>query len=105
MAKTLYEIRMNFRVANEMADRLQALAARLGNIANDQFYGTLRGISNNWKGENAEAYTRKGERLRGKMTGTANDLNKAADTIRTIARNTYNAEMRAWRIAQTRNSS
>lgn len=105
MAKTLYEIKMNFRVANEMADRLQSLASRLAHLADDQFYGTLRGISNNWKGENAEAYIRKGERLKGKMSNTANDLYKAASTVRTIARNTYNAEMRAWRIAQTRNSS
>lgn len=96
---------MNFRVANEMADRLQGLAMRLDHLANDQFYGTLQGISNNWKGENAEAYIRKGERLKGKISDTSGDLNKAANIIRTIARNTYNAEMRAWRIAQARNGS
>lgn len=88
-----------------MADRLQALSGKLSRLANEQYYGTLRSISNNWKGENAEAYLRKGERVKDKMSGSARDLSRAAETVRTIARNTYNAEMRAWEIAQIRNNS
>ena len=57
---SLNEIRMNFRVANAMADRLDELAGKMGSLANERYYGTLRSISNSWKGENAEAYLRKG---------------------------------------------
>lgn len=103
MDKSLNEIRMNFRVANAMADRLQELAARMRTLSNDKLYGTLRNVSNHWKGENAEAYLRKGECVKGKMSDTAKDLSRAAQTVRTIARNTYNAEMRAWQIAQNKN--
>ncbi len=105
MAKTLYEIRMNFRAATRIADRLQVLANKLRTVSEEKYGGTLRTIGNNWRGENAEAYLNKGNILKGKMTNTAGDLMKAAETIRTIARNTYEAEMRAYRIASTRNSS
>ena len=102
MANSLNEIRMNFRVANAMAERLEALAKEMNNLANERFYGTLRSINSNWKGENAEAYMRRGETVKGKMQSTANDLRAAASTVRTIARNTYEAEMRAYNIAITR---
>ena len=102
---SLNEIRMNFRVANAMADRLDELAGKMGSLANERYYGTLRSISNNWKGENAEAYLRKGEKVKDKMSHTAGDLRNAAQTVRTIAKNTYDAEMRAWQIAQTRSYS
>ncbi|MCR4891179.1 MAG: hypothetical protein K5989_03205 [Lachnospiraceae bacterium] len=105
MAKSLYEIRMNFRAAKRIADNLQALGNKLRTVSEERYGGTLRNISNNWKGENATAYLNKGNVLKGKMTNTAGDLIKAAETIRTIARNTYEAEMNAYRIASTRNSS
>lgn len=102
MAQSLNEIRMNFRAAMAMADRLQELAGKVHNLADERCYGTLRNISNGWKGENADAYLRKGEKVKGKMSRTARDLNSAAATVRTIAKNTYDAEMRAWQIAQTK---
>ncbi len=104
MAKSLDEIRMNFRVANAMAERLDALAKEMNNLANERFYGALRSINSNWKGENAEKYIHKGETVKGKMQRTASDLRAAASTVRTIARNTYEAEMRAYNIANTRGS-
>ena len=100
MAKSYNEIVMDFRKANEAADRLQKLSSELRSIADEKYNGTLRSISNNWKGENAENYVRKGEKVQKKIFNSSNDLKRAAETIRTIARNTYEAEMRAWRIAQ-----
>lgn len=102
MAQSLNEIKMNFKAAITLADRLQALAAKMRSLADERCYGTLRNISNSWKGENADAYLRKGEKVKEKMSRTAKDLNNAAETVRTIAKNTYEAEMRAWKIAQTR---
>ena len=102
MAQSLNEIRMKFKAAMAMADRLQELAGKMRNLADERCYGTLRNISNSWKGENADAYLRKGEKVKEKMSRTASDLDNAAGTVRTIARNTYAAEMRAWEIAQTR---
>lgn len=86
-----------------MADRLDVLSTKLNNLAEGRYYETLRGISNNWKGENSAAYLRKGEVVRDRISDSSRDLKKAAQTVRTIARNTYNAEMRAYRIAQTKN--
>lgn len=104
MAESLDEIRMNFSAANAMAERLEGLAKKMNSLANERYYGTLRSISNNWKGENAEAYIRKGEKVMDRMSRTASDLRNAAATVRTIAKNTYDAEMRAYQIAQTRSS-
>lgn len=102
-SKSINEIKMNFRAASVMAERLDTLAKKMSNLAENRYYGTLRNISNNWKGENAEAYVRKGEKVKSKMSRTAADLRSAAATVRTIAKNTYDAEMRAYQIAQTRN--
>ena len=102
MAKSYYEIQMNFRNANQTADRLQTMSNKLKNLANERYYSSLRSISTSWKGENAERFLKKAEKVKNDMVRTSSDLTKAADAVRTIARNTYNAEMRAREIAMTR---
>lgn len=100
--KSYMSIVMDFRKAREQADQLDRQAKRMRTLANDEFGGVIRSVDKNWQGENASAYIQKCEVLKGRILRSAADLSSAARTIRTVATNTYNAEMRAWEIANRR---
>lgn len=102
MAKTMYAIEMDFANASRQADELDRIAQSLNNLVNNQFHSCLRGVASDWKGENAAAFCRKGNILEENIQKSVSDLKKTAATIRTIARNTYQAEKRNFEIAQTR---
>ena len=97
---TEYQININFKEAMRKADRLEEIADNIKNMADSDLEREMNAIRANWKGENAENYLRKTDTVRGKMRKTADNLKKIARTIRTIATNTYNAEMRALEIAR-----
>lgn len=97
------KIEMNFRQALSQADRIDAAANRLSNLAGGEFRGSLDNLSANWRGDGASMYLAKGNRLQEQMNGTAGELHAVAAEIRTVARRLYNAEMNAWRIAVSRN--
>ncbi|MBO5303961.1 MAG: WXG100 family type VII secretion target [Lachnospiraceae bacterium] len=102
MAKSMYEINMDFNNAKNQAANLEAVAKNIENMINNDFEPCMRGISANWKGDNAENYVKKGNRLKADIEKTAKNLRKAASTIRTIAKNIYDAEKAAYEIAQAR---
>lgn len=95
-------IELNFRQAKQQAAQLESLAKRLENLAKNDLDGTLCQLSNAWKGESASAYMQKGERLERKILQTSRDLRRTAQTIRSTAQRTYNAEMRAREMARQR---
>jgi uncharacterized protein YukE len=95
-------IEFDFAKACQQAEQLEALAGKLLNLSNDKFQGTMQQLSLNWKGESAAAYQKKGAVLQNSMALTAKDVNKVAANIRTVARNIYEAEMEAKRIAEQR---
>lgn len=103
MALTKAVIRFNFRRAMQQADELDEIANSLSRMAKADFESTMQNISVNWKGENADRYLEKGDRLQGKMCSSANSLHGIAADIRRVARSIYNAEMRALAIAEARN--
>lgn len=92
-------IEMNFRQAKQQAAQLEELAVRLDNLAKKDLQETMQELSGVWKGENAEAYMRKGSRLGENIVATAANLKQIAATIRTTAQRTYETEMRAREIA------
>ena len=94
------QININFQEAMRKAERLEGIAEDIRKIAVNEMENEIRNISGNWKGENATEYLKKVEIVRGKMEKTASNLKQIAQTIRTIARNTYDAEMSAIRIAK-----
>jgi len=100
-----YQIEMDFSRANQKAQELDEIAADLSKLSNTDLENTLQGLNNEWKGENATKYIQKGTLLKGKISNTAANLKSVASTIRTIARNTYNAEMEALRIAEQREAA
>lgn len=101
MAKTKYTIEMDFRKAKEQADKLDEIASRLKAVSGD-FQGTLDSLQRNWTGDNASKYIGKGNILYSDMGVTSNEVRTVAKTIRQIAENTYNTEMDALKIAESR---
>lgn len=97
--KTILEINLDYAKAIRQAEQLEAIARNLGTLADSEFQGCLQRISTNWKGENASAYIAKGQKLKGDMNKTAEQLNKAAGAIRNIARRTKEADIAAMNIA------
>jgi len=73
--KTLDEINLNYSRAIRQAERLEGRAGELKELANGDFQGCLTGIAANWEGENARAFIRKGEKLKG-------DLERVPDSLR-----------------------
>lgn len=102
MAKSESEIRLNYNRAVRQADSLEQLSRNLKSLANNDMSGSISEIAGSWTGENSNSYRGKYEQLKAKVLATAGKLENTATTIRRIAQNTYNAEMRALRIAQER---
>lgn len=100
--KSEYEISMDYNRAMSMTRELEELAVKFRNLTQQEAFQRLNYISANWKGENAEHFTRKaGDYLR-KTTSISDYLEKVAGLIKQNAQNVYNAEMTALRIAQQR---
>ena len=59
-------------------------------------------VKNAWQGDNAQKYVQKARQMKPKMIKASDDLKEVASTIRTVAKNTYDAEMKAYEIANER---
>ncbi|MBQ6787683.1 MAG: hypothetical protein IJO85_08175 [Lachnospiraceae bacterium] len=99
---TRQSIEFDFREACSQADKLDSIADNLGNLAKDKLGDSMQTLSQNWKGENANAYLSKGNNLQNSISSSASELHGIASDIRTIAQNIYNAEMAALEIAEQR---
>ena len=97
--KSLAQINLDYQKAIRQADELDAVARDLDSLANNDFQGCLRNVSANWKGENSQAYIRKGNKLKSDINKSATQLRRVASTIRVIARNTRQADINARNIA------
>lgn len=102
MAKTATVIRMEYNKAIQQAERLENLAAELRQLADDRFNNCLTEVNNAWKSDSSVKYLKKGRKLQGEIVKRARELEKTAAAVRQIAKNTYNAEMEAVRIARLR---
>lgn len=102
MAKSASQIRMDYNNAVRQADSLSQIARELRKTANGNFQDCISEISHNWKGSNSVAYVNKCNTLKANILESADKLDKTAATIKKIAKNIYDAEMRALRIALVR---
>lgn len=100
-----YQIQMDFSQAERKAAELDSIAGDLSRLSGTDLQNTLNSLGNNWKGENAGLYIGKGFQLMENMERTAASLRQTAETIRSVARNIYNAEMEALRIAEEREAA
>lgn len=102
MAKSAFEIQMDYNKAVRQADSLLELARELENTSKRDFQSCISEISRSWTGENSNSYQSKCRQLQSKIETSAAQLRRTAETIKKIARNTYNAEMAALRLARLR---
>lgn len=96
------EIKYDFAQANAKADELEQVAKKLKRLAQSDLEESLQILANAWHGEAAEVYIGKGSRLKERILLNADKLDSTAKTIRSTAKRTYDAEMRAYRIAKER---
>ncbi|MDO5348963.1 MAG: WXG100 family type VII secretion target [Lachnospiraceae bacterium] len=101
---TRSEIRFNFRQALSQADELDGVADRLERLSGKTMESSMQKLAAAWKGQNAAAFLKKEDILKGDMKKTASQIHDIADDIRRIARRVYEAEMEALRIASERKS-
>ena len=90
--RTKSEIEMNFSRALAQAEELETLSKELNEMATEHIRGAIRLLMLNWKGDNAELYCEKGEKLTHEMLDTADDLIKVAKSIATTADIVYSIE-------------
>lgn len=95
-------IEWNYIQAKRQADRLSEQAERLSRLASGQMSDTLQKLSGNWKGDSADAYMQKGEKMKSEISSLARELSRTASVIRSSAERTYRAEMRARELARKR---
>lgn len=105
MAKTAYSIKMDYNNAIKQAEKLEKLARDLKQIAQTQLQECLSNVDRSWKSTSSVKYINKGKKLREEILSRAKNLEKTAETIRTIAKNVYDAEMRSLEIAKRRTYS
>lgn len=102
MAKTRATIQLNYDAARRQAQRLEEIARTLTNVADNQLNGSFSQLQSSWKGDSATAYLNKGKVVQRDIKTTASNVQNAADSIRKIAKRTYEAELQAIRIAEIR---
>lgn len=91
----IFDIVLDIEAANQKAQELENLAAKLENISNTELDEILTNISSAWKGDNATEFVKKGTQLAGKINTSAGQLRRIAQTIRTIASNLQEADSQA----------
>ena len=102
MAKSLYQIQMDYKNVVRQADSLMEIANELKRTANSGLQDCISQISGNWTGANATAYIGKCNSLQKKILQSAAKLQRTAEVIKKVAKNTYDAEMRARDIMTVR---
>lgn len=102
MEKSLYAIRMEFGKAQEQADRLDEIARDLKQTADSTLGSALSQIRSSWNSSSSSDYLKKGYKVQEQLIKRVQELKNTASAIRKIAKNTYDAEMRAYNIAKTR---
>lgn len=102
MEKTLDTIEMDFQNAARQASELEQVAQNLHMLAEDDIQACLSAVSANWKGENAAAFCKKGAVVGNHIKNSAENLKNAAEVLREIARNIYDAEKKNYEIARNR---
>ncbi len=99
---SLNTIKMNYRQGMAQADKLEELANMLKEESDSKLEDTIANLNVNWTGDNAQAFMVKIRNLQGKIRKNSEQVRKASETVRKIVQNTYEAEMRNYRIASKR---
>lgn len=96
------KIRMDFERANATAGKIEDIADALMKLHDDDLESALNSVQTAWTGEHANTFCTKFDTASADVVKSANNLRRTAETIRRMAKNTYDAEMEAIRIARLR---
>lgn len=100
MALTEAVINFNYNKAIGKAAELDAAASQLEADAVTEIGTIVTAIKRDWEGKNSDEYTSKCLAEQRKLQDIANDLRTTASTIRTMAENIKQAELKALAIAR-----
>jgi WXG100 family type VII secretion target len=97
--KTAYQVKVAFKGAASQADNIDNIAKTIekkrANLAEARMH-----LSGNWTGDNSQAYQTKMQEREQELLRIVNDLKNIAATIRKVAKNSYDADMKSIKIAQ-----
>lgn len=99
-----YSITFNYNKAVKQAGELEEIAQEIRKVANDKMETSIQTVDKNWDGATSKKFVTKSKQLKSKVVDSADDIEKIASTIKTMAKAIYDAEMEALRIAQERDS-
>lgn len=99
---TKLELYINLLQANARASELERLASTLKTLSNTKLQQDLAQLSQEWTGSASREYIAQGKRLHTAILAEVRNLTAEAQTIRTIAKRTYDTEMRALEMANNR---
>lgn len=95
-------IKFDFGKTMNQANQLEEISEDLKRISKNSIPSTMNRMTQGWSGEGAVLFQRKMKMMEKKIYNSARDLEKVSSDIKRSAIATYNAEMRAKEIAQTR---
>lgn len=98
---TRYQLYIDLISANARAGDLERIANRLKKAA-ESVSNEIHAVTNNWTGNAASEYIKKGNLLVEKMMAEARAIDSYAQTIRRIAKRTYETEIKALDTANSR---
>ena len=101
---SLSEINFNYEQAMRQARTLEELAEKITNASERDMGDILNDVNSAWKSDNSAQYLKKGQKVKEDMLTTAENVERIAATIKTIAARIREAELEAWRIANERKS-
>ena len=99
---TRQTIEITFSSAMSRARQLDQCAEDMLRLANSNMETVKRDISMAWQGDSASAYIGKMDLSAANIRRTAQRLQEIASTLRTVATNFRNSELRAIEIAEQR---
>lgn len=96
------KLEIDFNKANRQAEQLEGIANELKRISNNNMESIINNISANWQCSSSSEFCNKGRVVKGNISDTATQLQNIANSIRRIAKRTYDAEKRIQEIANSR---
>ena len=99
---TKYQIECNYRLALKRADELSETARNIMKVSENISNDVMAGLEADWHGNSATDYKRKLNLFSAKVECEAKKLENIANTIRRVAKSTYDTEMQSLEISRKR---
>lgn len=99
---TKYQIECNYRLALKRADELSETARNIMKVSENISNDVMAGLEADWHGNSATDYKRKLNLFSAKVECETKKLENIANTIRRVAKRTYDTEMQSLEISRKR---